>query len=191
VSGDVADFKSLKKDLKHRMDQAVEVLKKEFAGLRTGRAHTSLLDPVIVEAYGATVPLNQVANVSVPEPRMLVVSVWDRTMVKATEKAIRNAGLGLNPATEGQTIRVPIPPLTEERRTDLSKVAAKYAENARVAVRNVRRDGMDTLKKMEKDGSISQDEQRSHEKEVQQLTDETIHTLDETLKHKEQEIMQV
>lgn len=191
MSGDVADFKSLKKDLKHRMDQAVEVLKKEFAGLRTGRAHTSLLDPVIVEAYGATVPLNQVANVSVPEPRMLVVSVWDRTMVKATEKAIRNAGLGLNPATEGQTIRVPIPPLTEERRTDLSKVAAKYAENARVAVRNVRRDGMDTLKKMEKDGSISQDEQRSHEKEVQQLTDETIHTLDETLKHKEQEIMQV
>ncbi|EKV30823.1 Ribosome recycling factor [Caenispirillum salinarum AK4] len=191
MSGDVADFKSLKKDLKHRMDQAVEVLKKEFAGLRTGRAHTSLLDPVVVEAYGSTMPLNQVANVSVPEPRMLVVSVWDRSMIKAVEKAIRNAGLGLNPAAEGQTIRVPIPPLTEERRAELTKVAAKYGENARVAVRNVRRDGMDQLKKMEKDGTISQDEQRAHEKEVQQLTDETISTIDETLKHKEQEIMQV
>ncbi|WP_052000110.1 ribosome recycling factor [Caenispirillum salinarum] len=173
------------------MDQAVEVLKKEFAGLRTGRAHTSLLDPVVVEAYGSTMPLNQVANVSVPEPRMLVVSVWDRSMIKAVEKAIRNAGLGLNPAAEGQTIRVPIPPLTEERRAELTKVAAKYGENARVAVRNVRRDGMDQLKKMEKDGTISQDEQRAHEKEVQQLTDETISTIDETLKHKEQEIMQV
>ncbi|WP_404386384.1 ribosome recycling factor [Caenispirillum salinarum] len=173
------------------MDQAVEVLKKEFAGLRTGRAHTSLLDPVVVEAYGSTMPLNQVANVSVPEPRMLVVSVWDRSMIKAAEKAIRNAGLGLNPAAEGQTIRVPIPPLTEERRAELTKVAAKYAENARVAVRNVRRDGMDQLKKMEKDGTISQDEQRAHEKEVQQLTDETISAIDETLKHKEQEIMQV
>lgn len=191
MSGDAADFKSLKKDIKHRMEQAVEVLKKEFAGLRTGRAHTSLLDPVVVEAYGSTMPLNQVANVSVPEPRMLLVSVWDRSMTKAVEKAIRNAGLGLNPGTEGQTIRVPIPPLTEERRAELSKVAAKYAESARVAVRNVRRDGMDQLKKMEKDGTISQDEQRGHEKEVQQLTDETIHAIDEALKHKEQEIMQV
>lgn len=191
MSADVSDFKSLKKDLKHRMEQAVEVLKKEYAGLRTGRAHTSLLDPVVVEAYGATMPLNQVANVSVPEPRMLVVSVWDRTMVKAVEKSIRDAGLGLNPAAEGQSVRVPIPPLTEERRAELSKVAAKYAENARVAVRNVRRDGMDTLKKMEKDGTISQDEQRGHSTEVQQLTDETIKAIDETLKHKEQEIMQV
>lgn len=191
MSGDVADFKALKKDLKHRMDQAVEVLKKEFAGLRTGRAHTSLLDPVVVEAYGSTMPLNQVANVSVPEPRMLVVSVWDRTMVKAVEKSIRDAGLGLNPAAEGQSIRVPIPALTEERRSELTKVAAKYAESARVAVRNVRRDGMDTLKKMEKDGAISQDEHRAHSTEVQQLTDDTIKTIDETLKHKEQEIMQV
>lgn len=191
MSGDVADFKSLKKDLKHRMEQAVEVLKKEFAGLRTGRAHTSLLDPVVVDAYGSSVPLNQVANVSVPEPRMLVVNVWDRSMAKAVEKAIRDAGLGLNPASEGQSIRVPIPPLTEERRTELSKVAAKYSENARVAIRNVRRDGMDTLKKMEKDGVISQDEHRTHSTEVQQLTDDAIKGVDEALKHKEQEIMQV
>lgn len=191
MSGDVADFKSLKKDLKHRMEQTVEVLKKEFAGLRTGRAHTSLLDPVVVDAYGSSVPLNQVANVSVPEPRMLVVNVWDRSMAKAVEKAIRDAGLGLNPAAEGQSIRVPIPPLTEERRTELSKVAAKYTEAARVAIRNVRRDGMDSLKKMEKDGVISQDEHRAYSTEVQQLTDDAIKTVDETLKHKEQEIMQV
>lgn len=191
MSGDVADFKSLKKDLKHRMEQTVEVLKKEFAGLRTGRAHTSLLDPVTVDAYGSSMPLSQVANVSVPEPRMLVVNVWDRSMAKAVEKAIRDAGLGLNPAAEGQSIRVPIPPLTEERRAELSKVAAKYTENARVAIRNVRRDGMDTLKKMEKDGVISQDEHRGYSTEVQQLTDDAIKTVDETLKHKEQEIMQV
>ncbi|MCA1940107.1 MAG: ribosome recycling factor [Caenispirillum bisanense] len=173
------------------MEQTVEVLKKEFAGLRTGRAHTSLLDPVVVDAYGSSVPLNQVANVSVPEPRMLVVNVWDRSMAKAVEKAIRDAGLGLNPAAEGQSIRVPIPPLTEERRTELSKVAAKYTEAARVAIRNVRRDGMDSLKKMEKDGVISQDEHRAYSTEVQQLTDDAIKTVDETLKHKEQEIMQV
>lgn len=191
MSGDVADFKSLKKDLKHRMEQAVEVLKKEFAGLRTGRAHTSLLDPVVVDAYGSSVPLNQVANVSVPEPRMLVVNVWDRSMAKAVEKSIRDAGLGLNPAAEGQSIRVPIPPLTEERRAELSKVAAKYTENARVAIRNVRRDGMDTLKRMEKDGAISQDEHRGYSTEVQQLTDDAIKAVDEALKHKEQEIMQV
>ncbi|GAA0570211.1 ribosome recycling factor [Caenispirillum bisanense] len=191
MSADVADFKTLKKDLKHRMEQTVEVLKKEFAGLRTGRAHTSLLEPVVVDAYGSSVPLNQVANVSVPEPRMLVVNVWDRSMAKAVEKAIRDAGLGLNPAAEGQSIRVPIPPLTEERRTELSKVAAKYTEAARVAIRNVRRDGMDTLKKMEKDGVISQDEHRAHSTEVQAITDEAIKLVDETLKHKEQEIMQV
>ncbi len=191
MSADVADFKTLKKDLKHRMEQTVEVLKKEFAGLRTGRAHTSLLEPVVVDAYGSSVPLNQVANVSVPEPRMLVVNVWDRSMAKAVEKAIRDAGLGLNPASEGQSIRVPIPPLTEERRTELSKVAAKYTEAARVAIRNVRRDGMDTLKKMEKDGVISQDEHRGHTAEVQAITDEAIKLVDETLKHKEQEIMQV
>jgi ribosome recycling factor len=187
----VTNYADLKKDLKRRMDSAVEVLRKEFAGLRTGRASTSLLDPVMVEAYGSMVPLSQVSNVSVPEPRMITVSVWDKSTVKAVEKAIRDAGLGLNPAADGQTVRVPIPPLNEERRKELQKVAGKYAEEARISVRNVRRDGMDNLKKLEKDGVISQDEHRHHEKDVQALTDETIKHLDEALAHKEKEIMQV
>jgi len=187
----VTSYADLKKDLKRRMDSAVDVLKKEFAGLRTGRASASLLDPVVVEAYGNTMPLNQVGNVNVPEPRMITVQVWDKSMVKAVEKSIRDAGLGLNPAADGQTVRVPIPPLNEERRVELQKVASKYAEHARVSVRNVRRDGMDSLKKLEKDGVISQDEQRGFEKEIQVMTDETIKRLDETLAHKEKEIMQV
>ncbi len=186
-----ADFPALKKDLKHRMDSTIEVLKKEFAGLRTGRAHTSLLDPVMIDAYGSTMPLNQVANVSVPEPRMLTVQVWDRSMAKAVEKAIRDAGLGLNPAAEGQTIRVPIPPLNEERRVELTKVAGKYAEHARVAIRNVRRDGMDHLKRMEKEGEISQDEHKKHNAEIQSVTDEAVKSVDDALHNKEQEIMQV
>jgi ribosome recycling factor len=187
----VTNYADLKKDLKRRMDSAVEVLKKEFAGLRTGRASPHLLDPVMVEAYGSMVPLNQVANVSVPEPRLITVQVWDKGTVKSVEKAIRDAGLGLNPAADGQNVRVPIPPLNEERRKELQKVAAKYAEQARVSVRNVRRDGMDALKKMEKDGQISQDEHRHHEKDVQAFTDETIKHLDEALAHKEKEILQV
>jgi len=191
VSDKPADFPGLKKDLKHRMDSTLDVLKKEFAGLRTGRAHASLLDPVMVDAYGSSMPLNQVANVNVPEPRMLTVQVWDRSMAKAVEKAIRDAGLGLNPASEGQTIRVPIPPLNEERRAELTKVAGKYAEHARVAIRNVRRDGMDHLKRMEKDGAISQDEHKKHGTEVQALTDDAIKHVDDALHHKEQEIMQV
>lgn len=178
-------------DIKRRMTSSVEVLKHEFAGLRTGRASTSLLDPVMVEAYGASMPLNQVATVTTPEPRTISVQVWDRTMVSAVEKAIRNAGLGLNPVTDGQSVRVPIPLLNEERRRELMKVAGKYAEQTRVAVRNVRRDGMDTLKKMEKDGDISQDEQKSRAEEIQKSTDETIRQIDETLAHKEQEILQV
>ncbi|MDR3436686.1 ribosome recycling factor [Telmatospirillum sp.] len=173
------------------MDSAVEVLKKEFGGLRTGRAATSLLEPVMVEAYGSSMPLNQVGNVSVPEPRMIVVQVWDKSMVKAVEKSIRDAGLGLNPSADGQTVRVPIPPLNEERRVELQKVAGKYSEQARVSVRNVRRDGMDALKKLEKDGVISQDEQRQYEKEIQAVTDETIKRIDETLASKEKEIIQV
>ncbi|WP_242464869.1 ribosome recycling factor [Rhodospirillum rubrum] len=173
------------------MDTAVEVLRKDFSGLRTGRASTSLLDSVMVEAYGQAMPLAQVATVSVPEPRMISVQVWDRGMAKAVDKAIRDAGLGLNPASDGQLIRVPIPPLNEERRTELTKVAGKYAEQTRVAVRNVRRDGMDQLKKMEKDSAISQDEHKKFGSEVQALTDETIRRLDEALAHKEQEIMQV
>ena len=185
------NYGDLRKDLKRRMDSAVEVLKKEFGGLRTGRASAGLLDPVVVEAYGSAVPLNQVGNVNVPEPRMITVQVWDKGMVKAVEKAIRDSGLGLNPAADGQTVRVPIPPLNEERRVELQKVAGKYAEQARVSVRNVRRDGMDGLKKLEKDGTISQDEHHQYEKEIQNITDETIRRIDETLSHKEKEIMQV
>lgn len=185
------NYPDLKKDLKRRMDSAVEVLKKEFGGLRTGRASASLLDPIVVEAYGSAMPLNQVGTVGVPEPRMITVQVWDKSMVKAVEKAIRDAGLGLNPQTDGQLVRVPIPPLNEERRNELVKVAHKYAEQARVSIRNVRRDGMDALKKFEKDGLISQDEHRTHEKEIQSLTDEAIHHVDDVLKHKESEIKQV
>ncbi|MTJ84097.1 MAG: ribosome recycling factor [Telmatospirillum sp.] len=187
----VTSYADLRKDVKRRMDSAVEVLKKEFGGLRTGRAATSLLEPVVVEAYGNSMPLNQVGNISVPESRMITVQVWDKGMVKAVEKAIRDAGLGLNPQSDGQTVRVPIPPLNEERRVELQKVAGKYAEQARVSVRNVRRDGMDALKKLEKDGVISQDEHRQHEKEIQAVTDETIKRIDETLASKEKEIMQV
>jgi ribosome recycling factor len=179
------------KDLRRRMDGALEVLRKEFAGLRTGRASASLLDPVVVEAYGNPMPLNQVATVSVPEPRLIIVQVWDRGNVKATEKAIREAGLGLNPQTEGQTIRVPIPDLNEERRRELTKVAAKYAEQARVSVRNVRRDGLDLLKKQEKDHKIAQDQHRKLDKDIQALTDETIKKIDAALAQKDKEILQV
>src|SRR5436853_1958713 len=179
------------KDLRRRVDGAVEVLRKEFGGLRTGRASASLLEPVTVSAYGGTVPLNQLANVSVPEPRMITVQVWDRAMVKAVDKAIREAGLGLNPQTEGQVIRVPIPDLNEERRRELTRVSAKYAEQARVSVRNVRRDGIELLRRREKDAEISQDEHRKLDREVQQLTDDHIKRIDETLAQKDKEILQV
>jgi ribosome recycling factor len=179
------------RDLKRRMEGALDVLRKEFAGLRTGRASASLLEPVTVEAYGNPMPLNQVGTVSVPEPRLIIVQVWDRGNVKATEKAIREAGLGLNPQTEGQTIRVPIPDLNEERRKELTKVAAKYAEQARVSVRNVRRDGMDLLKKQEKDHKLTQDQHRKLDKEIQALTDETIKKVDAFLAQKDKEILQV
>jgi len=148
------------KDIEQRMDGALEAVKREFAGLRTGRASASLLEPVTVEAYGSSMPLTAVGTISVPEPRMITVQVWDRGLVGATEKAIRDSGLGLNPASDGQLIRVPIPALNEERRQELSRIASKYAEQGRVAVRNVRRDGMDRLKKLEKDGEISQDEHK-------------------------------
>jgi len=181
----------LLKDLRRRMDGAIEVLRKEFGGLRTGRASTSLLEPVQVNAYGGMVPLNQVASVNVPEPRMITVQVWDRGVVKAVDKAIREAGLGLNPQTEGQVIRVPIPELNEERRRELTRVAAKYAEQARVSVRNVRRDGIEALRKLEKDGDISQDEHRKLDRDVQHLTDDHIKRIDETLAQKDKEILQV
>jgi ribosome recycling factor len=181
----------LLKDLRRRMDGAIEVLRKEFGGLRTGRASTSLLEPVQVSAYGGVVPLNQVANVNVPEPRMITVQVWDRGVVKAVDKAIREAGLGLNPQTEGQVIRVPIPELNEERRRELTRVAAKYAEDARIAVRKVRQHGIEALRKLEKDHDISQDQQRKLQTDVQHMTDDHIKRIDETLAQKDKEILQV
>jgi ribosome recycling factor len=177
--------------LHRRMDGAVEVLRKELAGLRTGRASASLLDPVTVEAYGNKVPLNQVGTISAPEPRLIVVQVWDRGLAKSVDKAIREAGLGLNPQTEGQTVRVPIPNLNEDRRKELTRVAAKYAEAARVAVRNVRRDGLEDVKKNEKSGKISQDQQKKLEKDVQALTDQIVKHIDEMLAQKDKEILQV
>ena len=179
------------KSYRDRMDKSVAALKDDFAGLRTGRANAGLLDPVQVEAYGSTSPLNAGAGISVPEPRMISVSVWDKGMVVSVEKAIRAAGLGLNPIVDGQTLRIPIPPLTEERRKDLVKLAGKYAEQQKIAVRNVRRDANDDLKKAEKASEISQDEQKKMEADVQKDTDAAIKRIDETLKAKEQEIMQV
>jgi len=179
------------KTYRERMDKSVNSLKDDYAGLRTGRANSGLLDPVMVEAYGSTSPLNAVAAVSVPEPRMISVSVWDKGMVVSVEKAIRAAGLGLNPIVDGQTLRIPVPPLTEERRKDLVKLAGKYAEDKKVAVRNVRRDANDELKKAEKAGEISQDDQKKMETEVQKDTDAAIKRIDETYKAKEVEIMQV
>jgi ribosome recycling factor len=178
-------------DLQRRMDGAYDVLSREFGGLRTGRASVSLLDPISVDAYGANTPLNQVATVSVPESRLISVQVWDKSLVSVVEKAIMNSGLGLNPATEGQVIRIPIPQLNEERRAELSKVAGKYAEQARVAVRNVRRDGMDLLKKLEKAGDMSEDDHKIYGEEIQEMTDSVIARIDDALSTKETEIMQV
>ncbi|MGI9386820.1 MAG: ribosome recycling factor [Methyloligellaceae bacterium] len=178
-------------DLQRRMDGAIDALGREFGGLRTGRAATSLLEPLMVDAYGSQMPMNQVGTVGAPEARLLTVQVWDQGLVKAAEKSIRESSLGLNPQTEGNLIRVPIPDLSEERRVELKKVAAKYAEQARVAVRNVRRDGMDKLKRMEKDSEISKDEHRDLANEIQELTDNHIKDIDNSLEHKEKEIMQV
>ena len=178
-------------DLERRMSATIDSLKKDFAGLRTGRATAAILDPVMVESYGSMMPLNQVASVNVPEPRMISVQVWDKSMIKAVEKAITNAGLGLNPQADGQLVRVPIPDLTQERRQELTKVASKYAEGARVAIRNVRRDGMDSLKKQEKDKEISEDEHKGLAEKVQKLTDDHIKKIDESLATKEKEIMAV
>jgi len=176
-------------DLKRRMHGAVEVLRHDLGGLRTGRASTALLDPIHVEVYGTNMPLNQVATVSVPEPRMLSVQVWDRSNVQPVEKAIRNAGLGINPIVDGQVIRLPIPELTEERRKELAKLVGQYAEKARIAVRNVRRDGMDHLKQDEKKHDISEDERKRLEHEVQKITDDTIKEIDEAAAAKEKEIL--
>jgi ribosome recycling factor len=178
-------------DIKRRMDGAISALQSEFGGLRTGRASSSLLDPIMVDAYGASMPLNQVATVSVPEPRMISVQVWDKSQVQIVEKAIRNSGLGLNPVTEGTLLRLPIPELNEERRLELARVAAKYAEQARVAVRNVRRDGMDKLKRMEKAGDMGEDEHKAWADEVQALTDAAVAEIDRLFAAKEKEITQV
>ena len=186
-----ADIEAIKKDITRRMEGAVDVLLREFGGLRTGRANISLLDPLMVQAYGSAMPMNQVGTISVPEPRMLSVQVWDKGLVGAVEKAILESGLGLNPSSDGELVRVPIPSLTEERRAELAKIAAKYSEEARVAVRNVRRHAMDSLKHEEKDGGLSKDEHHDYANEVQELTDKYVARIDEALAHKEEEITQV
>lgn len=178
-------------EVTRKMDSALKSLQHEFTGLRTGRASANLLDGIQVDAYGSMMPMNQVGNVTAPEPRLLVVSVWDKSMVKAVEKAITNSNLGLNPSADGQTIRVPIPPLSEERRKELVKVAGKYAEQAKVAIRNVRRDGNDELKKQQKDGVISEDELRKQEAQIQKLTDDHVKKVDELLVAKEKDILSV
>ncbi len=186
-----ADIDSIKKDIKRRMDGAVEVLHKEFAGLRTGRASISLLEPLVVGAYDTEMPISQVGTLGIPDPRTLTVQVWDKNLVKAVTKAIMESNLGLNPSADGQLVRIPIPPLTEERRVELTKVAGKYTEDARIAVRNVRRHAMDDFKRAEKAGEISEDEHHDYGQEIQELTDASIKKIDESLANKEQEIMQV
>jgi ribosome recycling factor len=175
------------KELRKRMDGALSALKSEFGGLRTGRASASLVEPIDVDAYGSKMPMNQVGTITVPEPRMIAINVWDKSLVGAVERAIRDAGLGINPVVDGQNVRVPVPALTEERRTELAKIAAKYAEQAKVAVRNVRREGMEAVKKAEG----GEDEQKKLSEEVQKLTDEMVKKVDEALAAKEVEIMQV
>jgi ribosome recycling factor len=187
----VSDFNSLKKDHTRRMDGALDTLKREFSGLRSGRASPALLEPVRVGAYGSEVPITQVGTIAVPEARMITVQVWDRSLVGAVERAIRDAGLGLNPASDGQLVRVPIPQLTGERRAELSKAAGRYAEGTRVAVRGVRRDGMDQIKALEKKSAIGQDEMKDWSDEVQKLTDIYIKRVDDALMEKEKEIKQV
>lgn len=186
-----ADLNGLKQDLTRRMDGALETLRREFAGLRTGRAHPALLDPVKVMAYGTEMPLNQVGTVGTPEPRMLTVQVWDKSMVSAVERAIRDSGLGLNPAADGMIVRVPIPQLTTERRNELAKMAAKYAEGVKVSVRGVRRDGMEQIKGHEKKHEIGEDLAKNWSEEVQKLTDQFIKKVDEALADKEKDIKQV
>jgi ribosome recycling factor len=178
-------------DLQRRMQGAIATLRHDLGGLRTGRASASLVEPIHVDAYGQSMPLNQVASISIPEPRMISIQVWDRSMVSAVEKAIRDSNLGLSPNTEGQTLRIRIPELNEQRRKELVKVAHKYAEEARVAVRHVRRDGIDLLKKLLKDKAISEDDEKRHENEVQKATDKAVNEIDQSLAVKEKEIMQV
>jgi ribosome recycling factor len=185
------DYNEEKNESQRRMEGALEVLSREFNGLRTGRASISLLEPIMVDAYGQKMPMAQVGTIGIPEPRMLTVQVWDKGLVSSIEKAIRESNLGLNPASDGQLVRIPIPPLNEERRVEITKIAGKYAEETRIALRNVRRHAMDELKKAEKDGDISKDEQHDYDGEIQKITDEFVKKVDEALLKKEQEIMQV
>lgn len=178
-------------DLERRMDGAINALRSEFASLRTGRASASMLDPVMVEAYGAMTPLNQIGTVNVPEPRMVTLNIWDKGLVRAAEKAITESGLGVNPQVDGTLIRLPIPELNEERRRELAKVAGKYAESAKIAVRNVRKDGMDQVKKAKSDSQVSEDDQKLYNDEIQEMTDKFITRIDEAQSAKEEEIMQV
>ncbi len=185
------DLTSLKADLARRMDSAMETLRRDFGGLRTGRASPALLEPVRVEAYGTEVPITQVGTIGVPESRMITVQVWDRTLVGAVERAVRDSGLGLNPSADGQIVRVPIPQLTAERRTELAKAAGRYGEAARVAIRGVRRDGMEQIRAAEKKGTIGEDEGKGWSEEVKKLTDQHIKRIDESLTEKDKEIRQV
>jgi ribosome recycling factor len=178
-------------DLERRMDGAINALRSEFASLRTGRASASMLDPVMGEAYGAMTPLNQIGTVNVPEPRMVTLNIWDKGLVRAAEKAITESGLGVNPQVDGTLIRLPIPELNEERRRELAKVAGKYAESAKVAIRNVRKDGMDQVKKAKSDSQVSEDDQKLYNDEIQEMTDKFIGRIDEAQSAKEEEIMQV
>ena len=187
----MTDFNAIKEDVRGRMEKSLDSLCGEFAGLRAGRAHVSLLDGIMVEAYGNLTPLAQVGSVGVPDARTLSVSVWDKSLAKAVEKAILESGLGLNPMTDGQLIRIPIPPLSEERRGELVKVAGKYAEGAKVAVRNIRRDGLDMVKKLKKDNLVSEDDEKRFEHEIQKLTDDAVKKADEILAAKEKDILQV
>ncbi len=185
------DKKELIQDLTHRMEGALKVLDNELKGLRTGRASAHLLDPVVVEAYGDKMPISQLGTISTPDARTISVQVWDKSMVKTVEKAIADANLGVNTATDGQVIRVPVPPLSEDRRKDLVKLGHKYGENTKIAVRNIRRDGMESAKKFEKDGEVSEDELKKLEDEIQKLTDNFVSKIDEQIKIKEQEILNI
>lgn len=187
----MSDFNEIKNDTKSRMDKTLESLKADFGGLRAGRAHASLLDGIMVEAYGSLTPISQVGTVGVPDPRTLSVSVWDKALAKNVEKALRESDLGLNPVSDGSLIRIPIPPLSEERRKELSKIAGKYSEQNKVAIRNIRRDALDDIKKLKKDNLISEDDEKRFENEIQKLTDESVKKIDEMLEAKEKDIMQV
>ena len=187
----MSDFNEIKNDAKNRMEKTLESLKNDFGSLRAGRAHASLLDGIMVEAYGSMTPLSQVGTVSVPDARTLSVSVWDRSLAKSVEKALRESDLGLNPASDGQLIRIPIPPLSEERRKELVKIAGKYTEQNKIAIRNIRRDALDEIKKLKKDNLISEDEEKRFETEIQKLTDDAIKKIDEAFAAKEKDILQV